>query len=377
MASLHKDPRGKSPYWYVAYTLVDGRRVFRSTRQTDRKKAAEVSRTLERATRAARQDQLTESHVRKWMDELLESTGQSPVRNSTLRSFCDEWLSNKRLTVSHAGARRYERALELFIGQLGARALKPLAGVTAADIAAYRDARLAENVSGGTLEHYIKAIRSLFNSARRQGLVLTNPAEAIELPRKRTHERRVFSPQEIRALLSEATAQWATLILLGFYTGGRLMDLAKLGWDAVDLVGGTITFSQGKTNARVLIPIHPELGEHLCSIAGDRGGPLCPALAMTPATGSDGLSKQFIGLMRASGIDPEVTKTSKHALSLKSFHSLRHSFASALANCGVPVELRMKLTGHKSAQIHQTYTHLELETLRSAIGSLPRLGASH
>jgi integrase len=128
------------------------------------------------------------------------------------------------------------------------------------------------------------------------------------------HERRVFSAQEIRALLSEATAQWATLILLGFYTGGRLMDLAKLGWDAVDLVGGTITFTQGKTDARVLIPIHPELGEHLSSIAGDRGGPLCPALAMTPATGRDGLSKQFVGLMRASGIDPEVTKTSKHAL---------------------------------------------------------------
>jgi integrase len=372
MASIHRHHR--SPYWYVAYTLIDGRRAFRSTHQTDRKKAAEVQRTLERATRAARQDQLTESHVRKWMDELLESTGQSPVRNSTLRSFANDWLSGKRLTVSNAAARRYERALELFIGGLGARALKPLAGVTAADIAAYRDARLAENVSGGTLAHYIKAIRSLFNSARRQGLVLTNPAEAIELPRQRRHERRVFSGQEISALLSEATAQWATLILLGFYTGGRLMDLAKLGWDAVDLVGGTITFTQGKTDARVLIPIHPELGEHLCSIAGDRGGPLCPALARTPATGRDGLSTQFIGLMRASGIDPEVTKTSKHAFSRKSFHSLRHSFASALANCGVPVELRMKLTGHKSAQIHQTYTHLEVETLRSAIGSLPRLG---
>jgi integrase len=262
--------------------------------------------------------------------------------------------------------------LELFFEEVGWRADKALAGITAADIAAYRDARLAQNVAAGTLAHYIKAIRSLFNSARRQGLVLTNPAEAIELPRKRMHERHVFSVQEIRALLSEATAQWATLILLGFYTGARLMDLAKLSWDAVDLMGGTITFSQGKTGARVLIPIHPELGEHLASIAGDRGGPLCPALAATPATGRDGLSKQFIGLMHASGIDPELTKTSKHAFSLKSFHSLRHSFASALANCGVPADLRMKLTGHKSAQIHQTYTHLELATLRSAIESLPR-----
>jgi integrase len=374
MASLHKDPRGKSPYWYVAYTLVDGRRAFRSTRQTDRKKAAEVARTLERAERAAHLGELTEARVRKWLDEMLESTGLSPVRNVTLRSFCDEWLAGKRLTVSHAAARRYGRALELLLQGVGLRADKPLSCITGSDIAAYRDARLGENVAGGTLAHYIKAVRSMFNSARRQGLILTNPAEAIELPRKRMHERRVFSVQEIRALLSVATAQWATLILLGFYTGARLMDLARLGWDAVDLAGGLITLAQGKTGAKVTIPIHPALAEHLLSIADDHGGPLCPVLSVTPSAGRDGLSKQFIRLMRAAGIDPEVVQTSKNAFSTKSFHGLRHSFASALANSGVSADLRMKLTGHKSAEIHGTYTHLELQVLRGAIESLPRLG---
>src|SRR5262249_25116595 len=159
----------------------------------------------------------------------------SPVRNVTTRSFCEEWLAGKRLTVSHAAARRYERALELLLEEGGLRADKPLSCITASDIAAYRDARIAENVAGGTLAHYIQAVRSMFNSARRQGLILTNPAEAVELPRKRTHERTVFSVQEIKALLSVAPAQWAALILLGFYTGGRLMVLARLAWDAVDL----------------------------------------------------------------------------------------------------------------------------------------------
>jgi integrase len=154
------------------------------------------------------------------------------------------------------------------------------------------------------------------------------------------------------------------------------MDLARLSWDAVDLASGLITFTQGKTGARVFIPIHPQLAEHLCSIAGDRGGALCPALSTMPATGRDGLSKQFIGLMRAAGIDPELTKTSKHALALKSFHSLRHSFTSMLANCGIAADVRMRLTGHKSLDVHQGYTHLELELLRSAIDALPRLTES-
>jgi integrase len=214
----------------------------------------------------------------------------------------------------------------------------------------------------------------MFSSARRQGLVLTNPAEAIELPRTRAHERITFSVTEVGALLVQASPEWVTLTLLGWYTGGRLMDLARLDWEAIDLMAGTITFAQGKTGAKVVVPIHPELGSHLSRVAGDHGGPLCPALSVTPSTGRDGLSKQFIGLMRAAGIDSQIVKTSKHALPLKSFHSLRHSFTSSLANSGVPAELRMKLTGHKSAKVHQVYTHHELETLRGAIQSLPRLG---
>ena len=45
----------------------------------------------------------------------------------------------------------------------------------------------------------------------------------------------------------------------------------------------------------------------------------------------------------------------------------RHSFTSALANAGVSPELRMKLTGHKSAEIHRGYTHLEMDTLKDAL----------
>src|SRR5215468_11620716 len=35
---------------------------------------------------------------------------------------------------------------------------KPLSGITASDIATYRDARLKENVAGGTLGQYIKDV---------------------------------------------------------------------------------------------------------------------------------------------------------------------------------------------------------------------------
>jgi integrase len=60
--------------------------------------------------------------------------------------------------------------------------------------------------------------------------------------------------------------------------------------------------------------------------------------------------------------------------SRRSFHALRHSFTSALANQNVSAELRMKLTGHKTAGEHQKYTHHEMDNLRAAVKKIPSLG---
>jgi len=53
------------------------------------------------------------------------------------------------------------------------------------------------------------------------------------------------------------------------------------------------------------------------------------------------------------------------------FHSLRYSFNSAMANAGVSQEIRMKLTGHVSAEMNKGYTHHELAPLRAAVALIP------
>jgi integrase len=60
-------------------------------------------------------------------------------------------------------------------------------------------------------------------------------------------------------------------------------------------------------------------------------------------------------------------------ISKRTFHALRHSFTSALANAGVAPELRMKLTGHSSEAMHRGYTHHELDVLKKAVAKLPPL----
>jgi hypothetical protein len=53
MACLIKDKTGRSPFWYCSYTASDGRRLKKSTKQADKKKAWEVCLTYVNAESAS------------------------------------------------------------------------------------------------------------------------------------------------------------------------------------------------------------------------------------------------------------------------------------------------------------------------------------
>jgi integrase len=95
--------------------------------------------------------------------------------------------------------------------------------------------------------------------------------------------------------------------------------------------------------------------------------------------GGSGLSMTFSRIMARAGVVSEVLHTAKkggqgRTVRALTFHSLRHSFNSAMANAGVSQEVRMKLTGHMSAEMNKGYTHHELEPLRAAIARIPAVG---
>jgi integrase len=375
MASIHKDPRGKSPYWYCAYVLPNGKRAFRSTKQTERKKALEFCLKLEKAAASARAGELSEIQARKILDDILESVGASKLKTETVSAFVFNWLKGKELSVSANAARHYKKAVFKFVEFLGERANKPLAVLNARDIEGFRDLLLSSGVSPSTAQADLKIIRRVLSSAQRQGHFVHNPALVVDLPRARSLEREVFTPQEVRTLLAAASQEWKTLILAGYYLGIRLSDASRLSWDSVDLANGVIFYTQSKTDRKVEVPLHPDLEEHLMLIAGDSpNGVLCPTLSVMRADGRLGLSNQFSNLVERAGIDRRVVRSSKsRTFARRTFHSLRHSFASALTNAGVSADVRMKLTGHQSLDIHQRYSHVELDPLREAIARLPRL----
>jgi integrase len=220
----------------------------------------------------------------------------------------------------------------------------------------------------------LKTLKVAFRRAENYGIILKSPVGAVQLPREDCSERSVFTQDEIQKLLNAAPSiDWQTLILLGFFLGARLRDCVQMKWENVYPDKGLISYVQRKTGKVVVVPMHFHLIEHIAFLTKTATDEyLCPSLAAKGPGGKHGLSESFKRIMRKAKIDTQTVKgKGSRNFSRRTFHSLRHSFNSELANAGVAEEIRMKLTGHSSRVINARYTHLELDALKRAISNVP------
>ena len=92
MASIHKDPRGKSPFWYCAFTLPNGKRVFRSTKCRDKKEAKAFCEKLAQASGIATTGRLTEDRARELISEISEVATGKPLASYIAEAWFEHWL---------------------------------------------------------------------------------------------------------------------------------------------------------------------------------------------------------------------------------------------------------------------------------------------
>lgn len=373
MAYVWKHPNSR---FYTAVYRND-RNVWckKTTKKTARTSALLMAIEFERAAQLGRERVLTESTAREVLDGILERTTGEKLRQATLREFCAEWLRGKTYSRQDGTSTRYAASVERFCTFLDKKTDLPIAAVTPHDCQKFYDRLVADKLAPATLVVEMKTISSVFNHARRLGLISTNPATAVQLPERiKQVKRQTFTPAQVQMLFDAAEAEWRTCILLGYYGGLRLGDAVTLEWGAVDLAGNKLVVETHKTGETLEIPMHPTLEAHLTKLAGDSQGPLCPGLAAVPVGGRSGLSKQFLAVMRKAGVGNNAVDTGgQRKLSRLSFHALRASFNSALHNKGVDQELRRKLTGHKSDAVNDRYSVTEIATLREAVNKLPAL----
>ena len=173
-----------------------------------------------------------------------------------------------------------------------------------------------------------------------------------------TNYRRL-THDECVALFRNAAGELKTLILAGYSTGQRLGDIAMLRWDQVDGKAKTITVTPAKTDRRksltVTIPMTKQLCEYMTKAEGS--GYVMPGIASKYKSDATQISKMTSALFAECKIKDD--KNGK-----ASFHSLRHTFASMLADSGASIQIQSALTAHTLPGVVSTYTHPDISVLR-------------
>src|SRR5438046_10309603 len=76
------------------------------------------------------------------------------------------------------------------------------------------------------------------------------------------------APTQVSKLVRAAGGDWRGAILLGYYSGARLGDVANMRWDTIDWRNKVMRFTASKTKKPVAIPLHRDLERELLKNAG-------------------------------------------------------------------------------------------------------------
>jgi len=134
MPCLVKDSRGRSPFWTCSYTAPDGRRLKKSTKQTDKAKAWEVCLTYINAEGAIAANSATEGQLRKVINDALVRLGERKLGDPTIKEQLDNWIGSKKGSVSDATLKAYQTARGFFLNFLGSRAARSVRTLKKSDV---------------------------------------------------------------------------------------------------------------------------------------------------------------------------------------------------------------------------------------------------
>ena len=367
MASIRRKP--KSRFWWACITLPGGKQRQFSTGLEDE---AEARAAAQEAENAARRHVHRPHQLRSAFARIAEEViGHAAADPST---WIMDWAKARAPEVEPSTAAAYLTAAKDAGTWFKASGLTSLDAITPRHVERLRD-HLAAHTSPGTANGKLKILRMAFKTAVRDKLMPDNPAAAVSPAKGKATVRREFSAAEIELLLPALSGEWRALFFMGLFTGQRLNDLAELRWHQLDLQRATLGFVARKTGATVALPLVPQIIDSLAELpsSDDPRAPVFPDLhALKRPRRSTAFREILAGVGLAVPLDRDRGKrppreSRSRQTSELSFHSLRHTATTMLKAAGVADSIARAIIGHESAAVSRVYTHLDMETMRTAL----------
>lgn len=216
---------------------------------------------------------------------------------------------------------------------------------------------------GRRFANYVVAVMSLLSTWGdvRGWCKRVDRVPKIKRPRDARTVNRPWADNELTNVLEAAKGGIKLAVALSAYTGLREGDVIRLPWSAYD--GHSIAVRQGKTGDLVWIPAHSRLKAILDS--AERVSPIIVTGVKGAPFTSSGFRAVFFKLIRNLKADGKVGDG-------LTFHGLRHTVATRLAEAGCDDQAIASITGHRTAAMVRRYTET-VSNKKRATAAIKRL----
>ena len=241
---------------------------------------------------------------------------------------------------------------------------------------------LDEGLSGNTVKHYHANIRKALQYAMKTDIILSNPADKVDLPKIEEYKPKFYTSDEVKILLNEVIGTKLEIpVMIDCFYGFRRSEVIGLKWSAVDFENDTITINHTITqsNGKLIIrdktktksskrslPLEPIVKSFLLELKEkqEKNKELC----------GDSYNQEYLEYICVDNcgnlIRPDyVTETflkllKKKKLKIIRFHDLRHTCASILLKNGANMKEIQAWLGHSNYNTTANlYAHLDTSSV--------------
>jgi len=353
----------------------------------------------------ARVDEIIASFYKQFLTGMLTKTESSKSYKFT--EFMKNWLEVIRPTIAETTYIGYREKVNRIVYYFDENFPEiELVDVTAVEIQQFYNDRYDDGTSANTIKHYHANIHKALNYAVKINLVPTNEAEKTERPKLDKYEATFYTKKDLERLFDAFRGDKLELIVyIAAYYGLRRSEIVGLKWSAVNFERNTITIQEKAYDVYEDGKLVTKFQKNLKNKSSYRTLPLIPFIRellikkkeqdeyLAPIIGSDFnhdyddyiCTDNYGDIIAPNFItDHFRMMIKKHNLKKIRFHDLRHSCASLLLACGIPLKAIQEWLGHSNFNVTANYySHLEFDSkinsadaIAAALGNAPGNGAN-
>ncbi len=213
--------------------------------------------------------------------------------------------------------------------------------------------RPGKAITGATLNRDIACLKTLVKRALLNRQIDRNPIEGITRFKEQSRER-TLAAEEYQALLANCSRHLRPIVQLAYSTGMRCGEILGLRWEQVDFKAGVIALEAAdtKTQEKREVPLSEGLVDTLQRIPKTLGSPYAFTFKGKPI---GTIKTAFKKACFRAGIEDFR------------FHDLRHCAITNFRKAGVPDNVTMSISGHKTYAVFRKYDRVDRKDRKMAL----------